>query len=95
VESVDPTHKTIRANGALAFNGWAKSSQVEAKVDAWFEANTFDEKKTGARALNKAAVDEMVYAPLASFSDTKPGTRISPASGKGPPPLFWGVSKTA
>jgi peptide/nickel transport system substrate-binding protein len=95
VESVDPTHKTIRANGAVAFNGWAKSSQVEAKIDAWFEANTFDEERAAARALNKAALNEVIYAPLGFFLRYQAWHKNITGVGQGPLPFFWGVSKAA
>jgi peptide/nickel transport system substrate-binding protein len=53
----------VSSNGDEAWFGWPTSPQVEAEVAAWFDA-TFDEEKTIARRLNKAALDQVIYAPV-------------------------------
>jgi peptide/nickel transport system substrate-binding protein len=61
---LDGTNKWLRANGDMAFFGWPNIPQVEAEIAAWYDARTLDEEKTIARRLNKAALDNVVYAPL-------------------------------
>jgi hypothetical protein len=83
VDCVDPTSRIIRANGDKAFFGWPNIPQVEAEIAAWYEAKTIDEEKTIARRLNKAALDNAIYAPSGFSCRIKLGARTSPVSGKG------------
>jgi peptide/nickel transport system substrate-binding protein len=93
-DSINPTNRLIRANGEVANNGWANSPAVEAEVAAWYDTKTLDEEKAAARRLNKAALDDVVYAPLgwnlSHYAWRKNVTGIAP----GPLPFFWGVSKS-
>ncbi len=95
VEAIDPTNRMIRSNGELALNGWSTNAVVEAEVAAWYAATSLDEEKAIARRLNKAAFDQVVFAPLGMhlrhFAYRKSLTGV----GHGPLPFFWGVSKTA
>jgi peptide/nickel transport system substrate-binding protein len=94
VECVDPTSRIVRANGDKAFFGWPDIPQVETEVAAWYEATTLDEEKAIARRLNKAALDNAIYAPLGAH--LQHNARRSNVTGiaPGPMPFFWGVSKT-
>jgi peptide/nickel transport system substrate-binding protein len=93
-DCVDPTNKFVRADGSLALNGWAKNAQVEAAATSWFEAKTPEEEQAAARALNKAALDDVVYAPLGSYLRYYGWRRNLTGIVQGPLPLFWGVGKT-
>src|SRR5271168_3829211 len=53
----------IRANGDKALFGWPDVPAVEAEVTAWFEAKSLDDEKAAVRRLNKAALDNVVFAP--------------------------------
>ena len=44
-----------------------RGAEVEAEVAACFDAKTLDEEKMIVRRLNKAALDNVVYAPLGLF----------------------------
>ncbi len=94
VEAIDPTNRMIRSNGELALNGWSTNAAVEAEVAAWYAATSLDEEKAIARRLNKAAFDQVVFAPLGMhlrrFAHRKNVTGIA----QGPLPFFWGVGKT-
>jgi peptide/nickel transport system substrate-binding protein len=94
-DCIDPTNRFIRASGDLAVNGWANIPQVEAEVAAWYDAKTPDDEKAAVRRLNKAALDNVVFAPLGLFlrhtAWRKNVTGITP----GPLPFPWGVIKTA
>ena len=83
----------IRANGDKAWFGWPNSHAVETEVAAWFDAKSLDEEKAAIDRLNKAALDDVVYAPTGFFLSYRPGARTSAASSKGPLPFFWGVSR--
>ena len=85
----------IRATGDKAWFGWPNSPAVEKEVTAWFEAKSFDEEKAAVRRLNKAALDDVVYAPTGFFLSYTAWRKNISGIAKGPLPFFWGVSKTA
>ncbi len=93
-DGIDPTNRFIRASGDLAVNGWANVPQVEAEVAAWYDAKTLDEEKAAVRRLNKAALDQVVCAPLGVFLRHYAWRKNVTGVAQGPLPLFWGVSKT-
>jgi peptide/nickel transport system substrate-binding protein len=84
----------IRANGDQAWFGWPKSEAVETEVTNWFEAKNLDEEKAAVRRLNKAALDNVVYAPTGFFLAYQAWRKNVSGIVKGPLPFFWGVSKT-
>jgi peptide/nickel transport system substrate-binding protein len=88
-------YNAIRANGDKAWFGWPDIPSVEKEVTAWFEAKTLDEEKAAANRLNKAALDEVVYAPTGFFRGYTAWRKTVSGIAKGPLPFFWGVSKTA
>jgi peptide/nickel transport system substrate-binding protein len=94
VDCATPTHSFIRADGNSVVNGWARSPAVEREIAAWFDATSLAEEKAATRRLNKAALDQALYAPLGvcmrHYAWRKSLTGITQA----PLPLFWGVSKT-
>jgi peptide/nickel transport system substrate-binding protein len=92
---VAPTNRFIRASGDLAANGWANVPQVEAEVAAWYDTKTLDEEKAAVRRLNKAALDQVVYAPLGVYLRYFAWRKNLTGIVRAPRPLFWGVSKTA
>ena len=79
----------------LPANGWANVPQVEAEVAAWYDAKTLDEEKAIVRRLNKAALDNAIYAPLGLFLQHHAWRKNVSGIVQAPLPLFWGVSKTA
>ncbi len=85
----------IRANGDKAWYGWPNSPTVEKEVAAWFEAKSLDEEKAAVRRLNKAALEDVVYAPTGFFLSYTAWRKNVSGIAKGPLPFFWGVSKTA
>jgi peptide/nickel transport system substrate-binding protein len=94
-DCIDPANRLIRASGDQAANGWANVPQVEAEVAAWYDAKTLDEEKAAVRRLNKAALDQVVYAPLGMYLRHFAWRKNLTGIAQGPLPLFWGVSKTA
>jgi peptide/nickel transport system substrate-binding protein len=88
-------YNAIRANGDKAWFGWPNSDAVEKEVVAWFDAKSLDEEKTVINRLNKAALEDVVYAPTGFFLGYTAWRKNVSGIVKGPLPFFWGVSKTA
>ncbi|MBV8826514.1 MAG: ABC transporter substrate-binding protein [Hyphomicrobiales bacterium] len=93
VDSVTPTYTFLRADGSVAVNGWPNSPAVETETAAWFDATTPEEEKAAARRLNKAAIEDVVYAPLGWYLRYYAWRRTLTGVTQGPLPFFWGVSK--
>jgi peptide/nickel transport system substrate-binding protein len=85
----------VRASGEKAWFGWPEAPAVEAEVTAWYEAKTLDEEKAAIGRLNKAALDNVVYAPTGFFLSYQAWRKNVSGVVKGPLPFFWGVAKTA
>ena len=85
----------IRASGDGAWFGWPNVPEVEKEVTNWFDAKTLDEEKAAARRLNKAALDNVVYAPTGFFLTYQAWRKNVSGIEKGPIPFPWGVAKSA
>ncbi|WP_456617704.1 MULTISPECIES: ABC transporter substrate-binding protein [unclassified Bradyrhizobium] len=95
-DCINPAPYTaIRANGDKAWFGWPNSPGTEKEVTSWFEAKNLDEEKAAIGRLNKAAMDDVVYAPTGFFLSYTAWRKNVSGVGKGPLPFFWGVSKSA
>ena len=88
-------YNAIRANGDKAWFGWPNVPQVEAEISNWFEAKNLDEEKAAIKKVNKAAIDNVVYAPTGFFLTYQAWRKNVSGVVKGPLPFFWGVAKTA
>jgi peptide/nickel transport system substrate-binding protein len=95
VDAVTPTYNFLRAEGTSFANGWANSPAMEKEVAAWFDATTLDREKATAGRLNKAFIDDVVYAPLGWYLRYYAWRTSLAGVTQGPLPFFWGVSKTA
>lgn len=89
-----PYH-AVRANADKAWFGWPDIPAVEKEVMAWFDAASLDDEKAAMRRLNRAALDNVVYAPTGFFMGYQAWRRSVTGIVKGPLPFVWGVSKTA
>jgi peptide/nickel transport system substrate-binding protein len=85
----------IRGNGDKAWWGWPTSPAVEKEVTAWFDAKSLDEEKAAVARLNRAALEDVIYAPTGFFLNYTAWRKNVSGIAKGPLPFFWGVSKTA
>ncbi len=86
----------IRANGDNAWFGWPTACRKSRpRCDAWFAAKNLDEEKAAIARLNKAALDNVVYAPTGFFLGYQAWRKNVTGIVKGPIPFFWGVTKTA
>ena len=88
-------YNALRANGDKAWFGWPTSEPVETEITNWFNAKSLDEEKAVAARINKAAIDDVVFAPTGFFLGYTAWRKNVSGVTKGPIPLFWGVSKTA
>ena len=84
----------IRANGDGAWFGWPNIPAVEAEVANWFEAKTLEEERAAIARLNRAAIENVVYAPTGFFLQYQAWRANISGIQKGPLPFFWGVSKS-
>jgi peptide/nickel transport system substrate-binding protein len=88
-------YNAIRANGDKAWFGWPDSPAAEKEITSWYEAKNLDEEKAAISRLNKAALEDVVYAPTGFFLGYTAWRKNVSGIVKGPLPFFWGVSKTA
>ena len=68
---------------------------MEKEVIAWFDAKNLDEEKAAVNRLNRAALEDVIYAPTGFFLNYTAWRKNVSGIAKGPLPFFWGVSKTA
>jgi peptide/nickel transport system substrate-binding protein len=95
-DTLDPSvNVMLRANGDKAWFGWPTSAPVEAEVTAWFGAKSLEEEKASIGRLNKAAFEDVIYAPTGFFLGYTAWRKNISGVAKGPLPFFWGVSKAA
>lgn len=93
-DCINPAAYTaIRANGDKAWFGWPDSPKVEQEVTAWFEAKDLAGEQAAMKRLNKAALDDAVYAPTGFFLSYQAWRSNVEGVTKGPLPFFWGVKK--
>jgi peptide/nickel transport system substrate-binding protein len=95
-DCINPAAYTaIRANGDKAWFGWPNSPNTEKEITAWFDAKNLEEEKAAIGQVNKAALEDVVYAPTGFFLTYTAWRKNVSGIAKGPLPFFWGVSKTA
>ena len=93
-DCVNPASYTaIRANGDKAWFGWPDVPAVETEVTNWFAAKDIAEEKAALGRLNKAAVENVVYAPTGFYLNYQAWRKNVTGVVSGPLPFFWGVSK--
>jgi peptide/nickel transport system substrate-binding protein len=95
VDCMDASNKFLRANGEQALPGWPSSPEVEREISAWYDAKTPDDEKAHIRALNRAALENVTYAPLGVYLPHYAWRKNVTGIAEGAVPLFWGVAKSA
>ncbi len=88
-------YTAIRANGDKAWFGWPTSEEVEKQVVAWFDAPDLAGEKVAMGKLNKAALENVIFAPTGFFLSYQAWRKNVTGVVKGPLPFFWDVQKTA
>ncbi|HRE22429.1 MAG TPA: ABC transporter substrate-binding protein, partial [Rhabdaerophilum sp.] len=87
-------YTAIRGNAEKAWFGWPDSPEVEKQVSAWFDAKDLTEEKATIALLNKAALEDVIFAPTGFFLSYTAWRKNVTGITKGPLPFFWGVSKS-
>jgi peptide/nickel transport system substrate-binding protein len=87
------TQIQLRAHGDGAWFGWPTIPSVEAEIAAWFAAPNLDAEKTVIGRLNRAAMENVIYAPTGFFLAYQAWRSNVSGIVKGPLPFFWGVGK--
>jgi len=94
-DAINPVvYNAVRANGDGAWFGWPNIPTLEAEVPNWLAASTLAEERAAIGRLNRAAMDNVVYAPTGFFLSYQAWRRNVSGIVKGPIPFPWGVSKT-
>ena len=94
-DAINPVlYNAVRANGDGAWFGWPNVPAVEAEVPNWLAASNLAEERAAIGRLNRAAVENVVYAPTGFFLGYQAWRRNVSGIVKGPIPFAWGVSKS-
>jgi peptide/nickel transport system substrate-binding protein len=87
------SYTAIRANGDKAWFGWPDVPAVETEVTNWFNAKDMAEEKAAMARLNKAAVENVVFAPTGFYLGYQAWRKNVTGVTSGPLPFFWNVAK--
>ncbi|MGG5811193.1 ABC transporter substrate-binding protein [Falsiroseomonas sp. CW058] len=94
-DAINPVlYNAVRANGDGAWFGWPNIPALEAEVPNWLAAASLEEERAAVGRLNRAAVENVVYAPTGFFLNYQAWRRNVSGIQKGPIPFAWGVSKS-
>jgi peptide/nickel transport system substrate-binding protein len=94
-DCINPAPYTaLDCGGDKAWWGWPNSPEVEARIGDWYAAADLEQEKKAMGALNKAAMDFVVYAPTGFFLQYQAWRKNISGVVKAPFPVFWGVEKT-
>jgi peptide/nickel transport system substrate-binding protein len=83
----------LRANGEKAWFGWPDIPAIEEQITAWFAASDAAAEKVAMSKLNKAAIDNVVFAPTGFFLTNQAWRKSLSGVVPGPLPFFWNVTK--
>ena len=78
-----------------AWFGWPNVPEVEKEVTPGSRRRTSTKRRRPSRRLNKAALDNVVYAPTGFFLTYQAWRKNVSGIVKGPLPFFWDVVKSA
>ncbi len=94
-DCVNPaSYNAVRGTGDNAWFGWPTSQATEAAIAEWFEAPDLEAEKRAIAKVNRAAMEDVVYAPTGFFLSYTAWRRNVTGIQKGPLPFFWGVGKS-
>ncbi len=93
-DCINPAPYTgLAANGDKAWFGWPKSDAVQAGIDQWYAAPDAAAEHAAYATINKAAFDDVVYAPTGFFLGYQSWNKRLSGVVKAPFPVFWDVKK--
>ena len=86
----------IRGTGDKAWFGWPdEPSRREGSRRPGSTPRTSTRRRPRSARLNKAAIEDVVYAPTGFFLSYQAWRKNVSGIAKGPLPFFWGVAKSA
>jgi len=86
-------YKPLDASGPTAWFGWPKSDEVQASIDAWFDATGEEAERQAMVEVSRRSMDFVTYIPTGFFLNSTAWRRDVRGIVKAPFPVFWGVSK--
>lgn len=93
-DCINPAPYTaLVATGDTAWFGWPKSEAVQAGIADWYAAPDAAAEHAALEKTNKAAFDDVVYAPTGFFLGYQSWSKKLTGVVKAPFPVFWGVQK--
>jgi peptide/nickel transport system substrate-binding protein len=93
-DCINPAPYTgLQANGDKAWFGWPKSDAVQAGIAEWYAAKDAAAEKVALENTNKAAFEDVVYAPTGFFLGYQSWNKKLSGVVKSPFPVFWDVKK--
>ena len=93
-DCINPAPYTaLDCGGDKAWFGWPNSPEIQGLIGAWYDAPDLAAEKTAIAALNKAAMDFVVYPPTGFFLGYQAWRKNVTGVVKAPFPVFWDVQK--
>ena len=93
-DCINPAPYTaLQANGDKAWFGWPKSDAVQAGIAEWYAAPDAAAERVALEKTNKAAFEDVVYAPTGFFLGYQSWNKKLSGIVKSPFPVFWDVKK--
>jgi peptide/nickel transport system substrate-binding protein len=86
-------HLYLRANGPNAWFGWPQDDEIERLRAAWLDAADAAEQRRLAEALNRRAMERMLYIPLGFYWQPSAWRRNLTGVFRAPATVFWNVGK--
>ncbi len=94
VDCVNPgVQAAFYTTGDRAWFGWPKSDEVQARIDAWFDAADPAGETAAARDFNKAEMDFATFLPTGFFKGYQAWRKNVSGIVRAPFPVVWGVKK--
>ena len=94
-DCINPAPYTaLDCGGDKAWFGWPTSKAVEDGITAWYDAPDLAAEKKAVIDIDRAAFDDVVYAPTGFFLQYQGWRKNVTGVIKAPFPVFWGVQKS-
>ncbi len=94
IDCINPaSYNALTTTGDKAYFGWPKSEEVQATIDAWYEAPTPEAEKAAIDKVNTASMDFVTEIPTGFFLQYQAWRANLSGVTKAPFPVFWGVAK--
>jgi peptide/nickel transport system substrate-binding protein len=93
-DTLDPSvNVMLQANGDAAWFGWPKDDTIEALRAQWIKAETFDERRQLAAAIQRRAFEVVPYIPTGQWTQMTAYRRNLKGVISAPAFLMWNIEK--